>query len=142
MNTFLHSQWRWFAFAERPQAALFQRGITALNCSMDYIHCKYLGLDSISYGSTMQLLTVHMLPGSPFQSLQVCWQYILASYKSMGIVERYRGMRKLILFQRKNSLQRTPDWHGVFEEKICRRSVATLLLAVPEASGAHKFVSR
>ena len=65
------------------------------------MHCKYLGLDPVSYGSIMHLLTMHMLPGSPLANLQVCWQHILASYKSMGIVERYRGMRKLSLFERK-----------------------------------------
>ena len=89
------------AWPERAQSSIFQDGNTALTCHFDYTHLKYLGLDQISFGSIMELLTVHMLGNSPRANLQTCWQHILASYKSLGITERYRGMRKMTLFQRK-----------------------------------------
>ena len=96
-----HDHVRWLEWADRPQCSIFQDGLTALSCHFDYMHCKYLGVDQIAFGSIMELLTVHMLPNSPKDNLQTCWQHILASYKSLGITERYRGMKKLTLFQRK-----------------------------------------
>ena len=92
---------RWLAWPERPQCAIFSNGMTALTVAYDYMHCKYLGLDPLFMGSILQLLTVHMLPGTPLENLQVCWKHLLDSYKTLGIQERYRGMRKLTLFQRK-----------------------------------------
>ena len=92
----------WLACSERPQCSLFCNGLTALNVHYDYMHAKYLGTDTIGFGSIMELLTVHMMPHAPLANLGVCWDHILASYKRLKVTERYRGMRKMTMFQRKN----------------------------------------
>ena len=93
----------WEAWEEKSSCPLFGgiQGLTALNCSFDYMHCKYLGVDMIQFGSVLFLMVYHILPSSPLDNVKTCWKHILQSYKELGVVERYRGMRKLSLFTRK-----------------------------------------
>ena len=55
----------------------------------------------VFHGSCLWLLCHELLPGTPLENLQICWQKILAVYKDKNISERFRGMNKLSLFQRK-----------------------------------------
>jgi len=55
----------------------------------------------VFFGSCLWLLCYAILPKSPKANLDTCWEDILKTYKEKGIVERYRGMTKLTLFNRK-----------------------------------------
>ena len=98
-------QWslaEWRSFPDRPQNPLFNSGVcSALSCHMDYMHCKYLGLDPLGFGSVLSLLVNFVLTGTPLANLRRVWEHLLSSYKALKIVERFRGMRKLSLFERK-----------------------------------------
>ena len=66
------------------------------------MHCKYLGCDQITFGSIMFLSVYQLLPAAdPKANLAVVWKHLLQAYKTFGITERYKGMRKLTIFQRK-----------------------------------------
>ncbi|CAE7458459.1 unnamed protein product [Symbiodinium sp. CCMP2592] len=93
----------WLAYPERSSSAIFSNatGLTPLNVHYDYMHCKYLGADQISFGSVLDLLVSHLMADSPLTNLGQCWDKIVTSYKRLGISERYRGFRKLTMFQRK-----------------------------------------
>ncbi|CAE7252460.1 unnamed protein product [Symbiodinium sp. CCMP2592] len=101
----LSMQWslaEWRSFPDRPKNPLFDSGVcSALSCHMDYMHTKYLGLDPLGFGSVLSLLVNFVLPDSPLANLRCVWEHLLSSYKALKIVERFRGMRKLSLFQRK-----------------------------------------
>ena len=73
-----------------------------MNCSYDFMHCKHLGSDMVQFGSILHLLVHQILPHEPLGNLQVCYKFILGQYKKLNITERFRGMRKLSLFQRKS----------------------------------------
>ena len=83
---------------------LFQKlpGLTAMATSYDWMHAKLLGTDMVFHGSCLWLLCHELLPDSPLENLKTCWEKILSVYKEKHILERYRGMNKLSLFQRKS----------------------------------------
>ena len=73
-----------------------------MNVHFDYMHTKYLGVDAVAFGSIFHLLCHYVLPhDDPKKNLNLRWQHISAAYKKYSITERYRGMRKLTLFDRK-----------------------------------------
>ncbi|CAE7677342.1 unnamed protein product [Symbiodinium sp. CCMP2592] len=89
----------WLAYPERSSSTIFSNatGLTPLNVHYDYMHCKYLGADQISFGSVLDLLVSHLMADSPLTNLGQCWDKIVTSYKRLGISERYRGFRKLTM---------------------------------------------
>ena len=76
-------------------------GLTACSVQYDYMHSKLLGSDMVFHGSCLWLLCYASLPNAPKANLEICWKDILSTYKEKGIVERYRGMTKRTLFNRK-----------------------------------------
>ena len=100
---FLLSNLRWASWPQRSKCVLFQKlsGLTAVATSYDWMHAKLLGTDMVFHGSCLWILCNEVLPHTPSENLQICWQKILSVYKEKKIVERYRGMSKLSLFQRK-----------------------------------------
>lgn len=96
---------RWAKWEHRSSCLLFDKvpGLTAVSTAYDWMHTKYLGVDQIVAGSVLHILCFHTLPQSPLLNLRTCWQFLSQSYKELGIVERYRGMRKLTIFSRKKA---------------------------------------
>ena len=76
--------------------------MTAVATSYDWMHAKLLGTDMVFHGSCLWLLCHELLPGNPLDNLTTCWNKILSVYTEKNILERYRGMTKLSLFQRKS----------------------------------------
>ena len=95
---------RWAAWPQRSSCKLFEKlpGCTAVATSYDWMHAKLLGTDMVFHGSVLWILCHEVLGDTPLDNLQTCWRKILSVYKEKGITERYRGMNKLSLFQRKS----------------------------------------
>ena len=101
-----------------------------MNVSYDFMHTKHLGVDQVQFGAILHLLCFAILPKQPLQNLEICWKHIAQSYKDNGIVERYRGMRKLTLFSRKN---KSPKLKG--------RAAQIAALGVPLLSLWEKYMN-
>jgi hypothetical protein len=103
----VNSQWKpheWHMWENKSPCPFFQLlpGLSAVAVSYDFMHSKYLGTDMVFLASCLWLLCYRVLPGDdPLANLQTCWAKISAVYKENKIADRYRGMSKLSLFERK-----------------------------------------
>ena len=94
----------WNNWEHRSTCDLFKQlpGLTAVATCYDFMHSKYLGTDMVFLASCLWLLCHKILPHHlPLENLKLCWEKINATYKEKKITDRYRGMTKLSLFQRK-----------------------------------------
>ena len=93
----------WKAWAGRSRCPLFKLSYcSSLTIHLDFMHCKYLGVDQYTYASVLALLTCSILPDSPQQNLNVLWRMIKQYYQVNGAKFQYRYMNKLTIFLRKN----------------------------------------
>lgn len=104
--TWVGMQWTpeaWQAWEHRSSCDLFRLlpGLTACATAYDFMHSKYLGTDMVFLAGCLWLLCYRILEGSPLDNLQLCWQKLLEVYKKKKILDRYRGMSKLSIFERK-----------------------------------------
>ena len=103
----VQAQWKpheWHMWEGKSSCPLFQQlpGLSAVAVCYDFMHCKYLGTDMVFLASCLWLLCYKILPdASPLANLQACWTKISAVYKEEKISDRYRGMSKLSIFERK-----------------------------------------
>jgi hypothetical protein len=92
----------WLAWPDRSKCPLFKmEGVTALTVMLDWMHTKYLGVDQYMFGSVMYALMFFVMPKSPQENMNDCWQFILAFYKQHRTPHRYRYLKKLTMFVRK-----------------------------------------
>ena len=100
----------WKAWADRSPCPLFKLSYcSSLTVHLDFMHCKYLGVDQYTYASVLALLTCTILPDSPQQNLNVLWRMIKDYYQAHSTKVQYRYMNKLTMFLRKNG---TPKLRG------------------------------
>ena len=138
IGTSFWSTVRWLEWPEKPVCELFTNGTTACNVSYDYMHCKYLGRDLITFGSIMFLLVYQPLPSAdPKANLAVVWKHLLQAYKTFGITER-----KLAIFQRKGQPPKMKGRAGQhLEELRIHRTIRTFLkinIAMEQILADHK----
>ena len=92
----------WLQWAGRAACKLFEiPGVTACTVAMDYMHCKYLGVDQYMFGSIFYLLCFVIMDGTPKENLRRCWLIIKKFYKDHGTKHRYRYINRLTMFVRK-----------------------------------------
>lgn len=101
----------WSAWGGRSRCPLFGRlsHCSALTVHLDYMHCKFLGVDQYVFGSVLALLTCEVMPGSPQQNLDLLWSEIKHLYHQHNTKVRYRYLNKLTMFLRQNG---TPKLRG------------------------------
>ena len=72
----------WKRWDSRSKCPLFDLNfVSALSVHLDYMHCKYLGVDQYTYGSVLALLCCKVMGGSPLQNLQAVWADIKVFYR-------------------------------------------------------------
>lgn len=100
----------WKAWGERSPCALFQLSYcSALTVHLDYMHCKYLGVDQYTYASVLALLCCQIMDGTPQENLNRCWRAIKQYCAEHNIRIQYKYLNKLTMFLRKNG---TPKLRG------------------------------
>ena len=100
----------WKRWDSRSKCPLFDLNfVSALSIHLDYMHCKYLGVDQYTYGSVLALLCCKVMGGSPLQNLQAVWADIKVFYRENGTKVQYRHLNKLTMFLRQNG---TPKLRG------------------------------
>ncbi len=83
----------WKAWADRSPCPLFKLSYcSSLTVHLDFMHCKYLGVDQYTYASVLALLTCSILPDSPQQNLNILWRMIKDFYATHGTKIQYRYM--------------------------------------------------
>lgn len=93
----------WLAWPLRCTNPLFDLpGVTALTVALDYMHTKYLGSDQYMFASVLVLLVYYILPGSPQENLDECWNFIQEFYRQNATPHRYQYLNKLSMFVRKS----------------------------------------
>ena len=65
---------------------------------------KHLGTDPPFYGSAVQLLTHHSMPGDPEDNLKEIWKQICTEYKTQGIAHRFPKLTPNMVKQSKAKL--------------------------------------
>ena len=94
----------WLAWEGRCRNALFTLpGVTALAVCLDYMHCKYLGMDQYQFGSCLWLLVNVIMEQSrgPLHNLYRVHDHIQQFYKQHRTPVRFRYMNKLSMFTKK-----------------------------------------
>jgi hypothetical protein len=72
----------WLAWDGRSTSPLFTMpGVTGLTVALDYMHCKYLGMDQYMFGSVMYVLCYFVMPDEPLNNLKACWTFIQAAVR-------------------------------------------------------------
>ena len=100
----------WKRWAERSKCPLFKLSYcSALTVHLDYMHCKYLGVDQYTYGSVLALLVCSVMPSSPQVNLNTCWRMIKEYYQTHQTKVQYKYLTKLTMFLRKSG---TPKLRG------------------------------
>lgn len=100
----------WKAWDDRSPCPLFQLSYcSALTVHLDYMHCKYLGVDQYTYASVLALLCCQIMDGTPQENLNRCWRTIKEYYAEHHIRIQYKYLNKLTMFLRKNG---TPKLRG------------------------------
>jgi hypothetical protein len=94
----------WLAWPNRSKCPLFSiPGVSCLTVALDYMHCKYLGMDQYMFGSILRLLVYHCLSvGTPQENLNQLWLEIKAYYRTHRTPVRFMYLNKLSMFIRKN----------------------------------------
>ena len=94
----------WLAWDGRSKCPLFSLpGVTALTVCLDYMHCKYLGMDQYMFGSDLYLLVHHVLTfGTPQENLNHIWIEIKQYYGRCKTPCRFRYLNRLSMFMRRN----------------------------------------
>ena len=75
-------------------------GLNGLCCSMDFMHCHFLGWLQYFYGSTLSILVNDCLPDSPIQNLLWVGRYIKKTQRDRDKKFKQR-LQKLTMFQPK-----------------------------------------
>ena len=100
----------WKAWEGRSPCPLFKLSFcSALTVHLDYMHCKYLGVDQYTYASVLALLCCQVMNGTPQENLNSCWNTIKSFYRAHGTRIQYRYLNKLTMFLRQNG---TPKLRG------------------------------
>lgn len=101
----------WKNWEGRSQCPLFGclSYCSALTVHLDYMHCKYLGVDQYVYASVLALLCCQVMSGTPQENLNRCWRTIKEYYHRHQTRIRYRYLNKLTMFLRKSG---TPKLRG------------------------------
>ena len=100
----------WKAWENRSPCPLFQLSYcSALTVHLDYMHCKYLGVDQYTYASVLALLCCQIMGGTPQENLNQCWRTIKEYYAAHNIRIQYKYLNKLTMFLRKSG---TPKLRG------------------------------
>lgn len=91
----------WFAWPHRSQNPLFDLpGQSCHTVSLDYMHVKYLGHDMYVFGAVLQILCLHVLPGTDKENVRTCWEFLKTFYKEQRIPCAYRYLNKTTMFLR------------------------------------------
>ena len=88
-------------------------GCSCWTLSYDWMHCKYLGFDQYSHGSTLAVLVHMLMAGSPEDNLRVAWQFLKSFFKTHNTPTPFRYINKLSMFVRVN---RFPKLRGKASE--------------------------
>ena len=70
----------WRARMTHRHRLLGQPGVSALSYAGDLMHNKHLGSDQRDYGSTIKLLTHHLMPGTPEQNIEAFMEHLKTAY--------------------------------------------------------------
>jgi len=94
----------WLSWENKSNCPLFTLpGVTALSVCLDYMHCKYLGMDQYMFGSVLWLLVHYVLQYGDAQfNLGVLWDEIKTYYKQHKTPCRFKYLNRLTMFTRKN----------------------------------------
>lgn len=96
---------RWKSWQGRSSCLLFERlhYLTGLAVHYDWLHCKYLGVDCIQFGSVLWLLVFKLMPYSqPINNLKMVWSFMQQFYTQHAVEARYAGFAKLSMFVKKH----------------------------------------
>ena len=94
----------WLQWPSKSKNPLFTLpGVTCLTVCLDYMHCKYLGMDQYIFGSVLFLLVNYVLTiGTPQENLCVLWDEIKGFYKQHKVPCRFKYLNRLSMFTRRN----------------------------------------
>ena len=91
----------WRAWPGRSQCPIFELdGCSCATAALDWMHCKYLGLDQYMHGSTLHLLCHYVMRGTPQENIAALWGDIQEYYKANNTPVRYRHLNRLRMFDR------------------------------------------
>ena len=88
-------------------------GCSCWTVSYDWMHCKYLGFDQYSHGSTFAVLVHMVMPSSPEENLKTAWEFLKSYFKTNKTPTPFRYINKLSMFVRVN---RFPKLRGKASE--------------------------
>ena len=95
---------RWKLWAGRSKCLLFEKVhyLTGLAVHYDWLHCKYLGVDCVQFGSVLWLLVFELMPyKEPSSNLKLVWNFMVEFYSQHQVAARYASFSKLSMFQKK-----------------------------------------